>query len=131
MRQRIEAAVPALRGRLEREHDAEARSSLALALAELATPESGPAFQELLGDADESNRSMALRGLSLIGDDSVVGAAIHEYRNPAGRDGKQEALDALERLGSPELQHLFDEEKSWWWRRRIRRALRSAPISRS
>jgi HEAT repeat protein len=130
MRQRIEEAVPQLRSHLEHESDAEARSSMALALAELAMPESKETFLRLLTDPDHANRRMALRGLSLIGDESVSRSAVEEYRAPTGPHGRQEALDALARLRSPELPQLLADEKSWRWRRRIRRALRAAPVRR-
>jgi hypothetical protein len=77
---------------------------------------------------------MALRGLSLLGDERVVVPAVQEYTRATSWYGKQEALDALSTLQTElarvELDKLLTAEKSWWWRRRIRRAARSAPVRR-
>jgi HEAT repeat protein len=133
-RKRLIGALPELRSRIECESDPEVRSSLALALAELAQPESRSVLHALLSDPQEVNRRMALRGLSFLGDESVTIPAVEAYTSATNRFGKQEALDALARLQTEvahtELMKLLRTESSWRWRRRIRRAARRAPIRR-
>jgi len=133
LRKGITSAVPALCRRVLEEPDSEARASMALALAELATTsDSSEVLRALLHDSEENVRRPALRGLSLTGDDSVIGAAILMYESARGWFAKQEALDALARLEAEQaheaLEKLFTAERRWWWRRRIRRALKGEPV---
>ena len=131
LRKRIVSALPALRSRIESESDPEVRSSFALALAELAEPDSRVVLRGLLDDPEEGNRRMALRGLSLLGEEAVTAPAVAMYKTASGRFARYEALDALARLQTEqaraELNGLLSAETSWRWRRRIGRARKSAP----
>jgi HEAT repeat protein len=125
-RQGITQALPELRRHVGSEEDAEVRGAMAVTLAKLAVPESRDTLHGLLADQDEDVRRMGLRGLSHLGDESVIDKATQWYHG-GGWKMKQEALDALSTLQTDasrtELGRLKAQETSWWWRRRIRRAL--------
>ena len=126
MRQKIREAIPELLRRVSAE-EASVRDSMALALAEFRAPESQETLRALMTDDSQDVRRMALRGLSRLGDEDAVDAAVAMYPQD-GMMARQEALDALVELRSDAsraaLQSLLAHERSWWWRLNIRRALR-------
>jgi HEAT repeat protein len=125
-RQEITQALPELRRHVGSEEDADVRGAMAVTLAKLAVPESRDTLHGLLADQDENVRRMGLRGLSQLGDESVIAEAAQWY-DGGGWKMKQEAVDALSTLQTEasrtELGRLKAHETSWWWRRQIRRAL--------
>lgn len=131
-RSRLTAAVPALLRRVREEPDPRVRSTITGALAILNGPDSRDTFLELLEDAFEDVRRLALRGLSRLGDPSVLEIAPKFYAT-GSRVMRLEALDALENIGSPQasaiLLGLRSEEPRWLWRRAINRTRRRAGLA--
>jgi HEAT repeat protein len=109
------------------EEDAEVRGGIALALASFEDPALTGTLAALLDDPSEGVRRLALRGLSKLDDPRVLEVAPILYSS-GGWLARQEALDALARLGTPEagtaLETLLTAERRWRGRRAIRKALR-------
>jgi HEAT repeat protein len=102
---------------------------MTLALTILRDPQSAATLHELLADASEEVRGLALRGLGQLADRAVVEIAPKLYAT-GGPFMRQEALDVLGALGTPEadaaLRRLRVAEPRWRYRRAIDRALRKS-----
>jgi HEAT repeat protein len=100
-RKRMNGASTQLLRAVANEPDSDARSAMTLALIILQAPESIDTLRELLGDESDEVRRLALRGLSQLADPKVLEVA-PEFYVVGARFVRQEAIDALGTLGTPE-----------------------------
>jgi len=121
------SAGTALLDSLDSETDPMVRSAVVGALASIRNPDTAPTLFRFLEDDSEEVRRLALRGLSYLRDRRVLEVAPAIY-SQSGWLTRQEALDALTRLHTPEaedsLEALLSAEPRWTRRRAITKALR-------